>query len=279
MEQKGNETESQHSLSMTWKTSPSAPSPSTPRVLIIGAGSRGQTYAQCMTSAGTGIVAAVAELNDFKRTSFGRRYIWGGSGSDPPEGTCFSDWRQFITYEEARLRRQKASAPQCPPAVDAAFVCVQDEQHRACIEALAPLGIHIMCEKPLATTLDDCIAAFRALRHGRDGGGRRTVFGLGQVLRYSPHNVMLRDLLVCQRVIGDVLSVVHTEPVGYWHFAHSYVRGNWRRADTSAPSLLTKSCHDIDILLWLLCSPPSLDSHGDAAAPPPAELRPHLLPR
>ncbi|EGS23364.1 uncharacterized protein CTHT_0010320 [Thermochaetoides thermophila DSM 1495] len=67
--------------------------------------------------------------------------------------------------------------------------------------------------------------------------------------------MLLRKLLLKDRVIGDVLSVVHTEPVGWWHFAHSYVRGNWRRERTSAPSLLTKSCHDIDILLWLLCSP------------------------
>ena len=276
MEQKRKKTECQQSSSTPQKSRAPARVPNTPRVLIIGAGSRGQTYAHCMTSAGTGMVVAVAELDDFKRASFGRRYIWGGAESDPPDGSCFSDWRHFITYEKARRRRQEAAAPRCPLAVDAAFVCVQDDQHRACVEALAPLGMHIMCEKPLATTLDDCIAVFRALRRGSDGGGRRAVFGLGHVLRYSPHNVMLRDLLVRERVIGDVLSVVHTEPVGYWHFAHSYVRGNWRRADTSAPSLLTKSCHDMDILLWLLCSPPSLDSHRDAATPPLAELRPHL---
>ncbi len=87
------------------------------------------------------------------------------------------------------------------------------------------------------------------------------------MLRYSPHNVTLRRLLLEDRVIGDLLSVDHTEPVGWWHFTHSYVRGNWRRESTTAPSLLTKSCHDIDLLLWLLCSPPS---YADAAA------RPHL---
>ena len=97
MEQKRSKTESQHSSSTAQKTRPPARLPNTPRVLIIGAGSRGQTYAHCMTSAGTGIVVAVAEVDDFKRASFGRRYIWGGAGSDPPEGSCFSDWRPFIT--------------------------------------------------------------------------------------------------------------------------------------------------------------------------------------
>jgi hypothetical protein len=44
--------------------------------------------------------------------------------------------------------------------------------------------------------------------------GRKTVFGVGHVLRYSPHNVLLRKLVRDVRVVGDVISVEHTEPVG-----------------------------------------------------------------
>ena len=33
--------------------------------------------------------------------------------------------------------------------------------------------------------------------------------------------------------------------------AHSFVRGNWRNSQTSSPIILQKSCHDLDILLWL----------------------------
>lgn len=39
-----------------------------------------------------------------------------------------------------------------------------------------------------------------------------------------------------------------------------------RRESTSAPSLLTKSCHDIDVLLWLLCSPADCSAED---CPPP----------
>ncbi|KAK1514566.1 streptomycin biosynthesis protein StrI [Colletotrichum costaricense] len=64
--------------------------------------------------------------------------------------------------------------------------------------------------------------------------------------------MLLRKLLLEDRVIGEVISVEHTEPAGWFHFSHSYVRGNWRKESVAAPTLLCKACHDIDFLLWLL---------------------------
>lgn len=65
--------------------------------------------------------------------------------------------------------------------------------------------------------------------------------------------MLLRKLLLEDRAIGELVSVEHTEPVGWFHFSHSYVRGNWRKESIATPSLLCKSCHDIDFILWLLC--------------------------
>lgn len=241
-------------------------SASPPRILIIGAGSRGRTYAEATETSSNGIVVGVVEPDTYKRTDLGYRHIWGAQGrAEPAEGESFADWRDYIAYEKQRRQREAAEESDVPAAVDAVFICVQDEMHRSVIEAMVALGgVHIMCEKPLATSLEDCAAIYKTLQADAADGtgpyGSKHVFSIGHVLRYSPHNVLLRKLLLEDRVIGDILSVVHTEPVGWWHFTHSYVRGNWRREKTSAPSLLTKSCHDIDVLLWLLCSPASYTS-------------------
>ncbi|KAH6678079.1 NAD binding Rossmann fold oxidoreductase-like protein [Halenospora varia] len=230
-----------------------AMSASPPRILIIGAGSRGNAYARATGRSTNGVVVAVAEPIAYKRQQLGARYIWGKSG--PSEGQEFEDWKQFLAWEQER-RAKAARGDNVPKGVDAAFICVLDEMHKEVIVGLAPLGLHIMCEKPLATSLGDCLSIYKSLLPELPNTAPSKIFSIGHVLRYSPHNMLLRKLLLEDKVIGEIMSINHTEPVGWWHFTHSYVRGNWRRESTTAPSLLTKSCHDIDVLLWLLCSPP-----------------------
>jgi predicted dehydrogenase len=54
------------------------------------------------------------------------------------------------------------------------------------------------------------------------------------------------------------------EQVAYWHYCHSYVRGNWRRSELASPLVMQKSCHDMDLLVWLTGSRcESIASFGD----------------
>ncbi|KGO44218.1 Oxidoreductase, N-terminal [Penicillium expansum] len=249
------------------------------RFLVIGAGSRGNAYARAVTMVTPGVIHAIAEPHTFKRREFGRKYIWGVSESSK-EGQEFTDWREWVQWELERRKRatqhnddNAADTSATPVGVDGVFICTLDETHVEILRTLAPLQLHILCEKPLALSLDDCLTVYRALQPPEGPNNTpqapKKIFSIGHVLRYSPHNILLRKLLLTDRVIGDIVSLEHCEPVGWWHFSHSYVRGNWRRATAAGDgSLLTKSCHDIDFILWLLCSPPSPEKASKQAQQP-----------
>ena len=197
-----------------------------PRILTIGAGSQGHAYAEPITRLYLGQIVAVCEPIPFKRAEFGARYIWGQR--PPLAHEEFEGWEDFVKYEIDRRERLKdgkiKEGDEEFKSVEAVFVTVLDELHVRVVKALAPLGLHVMCEKPLATSLADCIDILGTVRREWEVLGRKTVFGIGHVLRYSPHNVLLRRLVREEKVIGEVVSVEHTEPVGWWHFAHSFVR-------------------------------------------------------
>lgn len=197
-----------------------------PRLLIIGAGARGKAYARAVTKSTTASIVAVAEPIQHKREAFGKKYIWGSAGQPAGPDQSFEDWKDFAQYEQRR-RNKQAEGASVPPGVDGVFICTLDETHVEIIVALSPLGLHIMSEKPLATTLADCLKISRSVQPNPNEPPTQ-IFAVGHVLRYSPHNIMLRKLLLEDDVIGDVISIEHTEPVGWWHFSHSYVR--WDQA-------------------------------------------------
>lgn len=191
---------------------------------IIGAGSRGNAYAtalrQCISTCSIRI-AAIAEPIVSKRSAFIERHIF----NDEQSCTPFDGWRELIEHQKRQAARSLYSSGDRvgTPALDGVFVCTLDDTHKDIIKALAPLHLHIMSEKPLATKLNDCIEIRHCLQPpGIDAP--HALFSVGHVLRYSPHNMLLRNLLLKDEVIGDVLSIEHTEPVGWWHFSHSYVR-------------------------------------------------------
>ncbi|WP_343241077.1 MULTISPECIES: Gfo/Idh/MocA family oxidoreductase [unclassified Streptomyces] len=187
---------------------------------VLGAGARGSAYADLAAKRPDRTrVVAVAELRDSVRTAFAAQH-----GLDDEH--CFTDWRHLLDR---------------PRLADVAIVAVQDADHVEAAVALADLGYHLLLEKPMATTEEGCDAIAQAVR--RNG----TALALSHVMRYTPYTVALKQILL-EGAIGDIVSLQHLEPIGYYHFAHSFVRGNWRREDHASSLLLAKACHDID---WL----------------------------
>lgn len=131
---------------------------------------------------------------------------------------------------------------------DVLIIATQDTDHiRYALPALEK-GYHLLLEKPISPDLAECVA----LREKAHECGRVVI--VCHVLRYTQFYQKIHDLLRAG-TIGRIQSLVATENVAYWHFAHSYVRGNWRRQDESSPVILAKSCHDMDIIRWLVGKP------------------------
>jgi predicted dehydrogenase len=154
--------------------------------------------------------------------------------------------RQFKSWEELGER------PQLAPALVNATM---DQTHRPSTLALLGSGYDILLEKPIATSPQDCLEIVTAAeRAGR-------ILQIAHVMRYAPFFVAIRDLLASGR-LGPVVSVDWRENLVYWHYAHSYVRGNWANSGRAGPMILTKCCHDLDLLVWLFGACQRLSSTG-----------------
>ena len=105
----------------------------------------------------------------------------------------------------------------------------------------------MLLEKPIARSWQDCCR----LRAGL--GDKAPPILVAHVLRYAPYTRLLRTL-INDGAIGDIVNVLHLEPVGFWHFAHSFVRGNWHTTDTAADFMVTEACHDVDWIMHLIDS-------------------------
>lgn len=190
------------------------------RIAVVGAGNRGQAYAAWVSEHPEAArIVAVAEPDADRRARFATSHGLGPAAQ-------FTDWVQLLE------RRDLA---------DAVLVATQDSQHVAPAVAFAERGWDLLLEKPIAPTLAECEQVADAARRG---GG---IVGVCHVLLYTPLTRAIRELRTAGR-IGQVASIQHLEPLGYWHQAHSFVRGAWRREDHATFMLLAKSCHDID---WL----------------------------
>ena len=194
---------------------------------VIGAGARGNGYSKFATHFPDRLkIVAVADPDDYRRTHFAEKY------NIPPE-KCFRTWQEFCAQ---------------PKMCDAVAICTQDSMHEAPAVACAKLKYHILLEKPMAPTAEACRNIVAAVKEAG------VFFAVCHVLRYTSYTRMLQQILKSGE-IGDIISIQHLEPVGYWHQAHSFVRGNWRNEAESSNMLLAKSCHDIDWLRGIMGKP------------------------
>jgi predicted dehydrogenase len=197
------------------------------KLIIIGAGNRGTGYATyAQEHPDQAEVVGISEPRDFYRNRMAEQH-------NIPSENVYTDWREM-------LKRKKFA--------DAAIVATQDKMHCEPMLACARKKYDILQEKPMATNEEDCIKMVRAALDNK------IIFAVCHVMRYTRYTKKLKSL-VDSGLIGEVISIQHLEPVGYWHMAHSFVRGNWRNLEESSPMLLAKSCHDLDWIRHIMGVP------------------------
>ena len=201
--------------------------------LLLGAGLRGaDAYGPYALAHPDQLrFVAVAEPDPARRARFAAAH------GIPPE-------RQFVTWQEALGR----PLPERQKTADVVFNCTQDRMHEASGVAALQAGYDMLLEKPMA---HDLAGTVRLVQAAEETG---RLLQVCHVLRYSPFFSTVHEIVSSGR-LGEVVAVTHRENVAYWHMAHSFVRGNWRNEGLSSPMILSKCCHDLDVLYWNLGEP------------------------
>ena len=204
--------------------------------ITCGAGNRGNTYGGYAEVFHDQVkIIGVAEPIPIRNERYAKTH-------HIPEENRFKTWEDVFTR---------------PKFADAIIITMPDNLHyEPCLKALE-LGYDVLLEKPMAQTAQQCRDILAATRKT----GR--IVAVCHVLRYAPYFIKMKQL-IGEGAIGELVSIQHMEPIQHIHMSHSYVRGNWHDSKQTTPIILAKSCHDLDILRWMIGKPSkSIAAMGD----------------
>ena len=195
--------------------------------IIIGAGNRGRLYASYAEKFPEHMkIVGVSDILESRCQTMANKH-------DVPEENRFGHYREVFTK---------------PKFADVVVISTPDDKHiEPCLKALE-MGYDVLLEKPVAQTEEECLQVLKASK--KYGG----IVAVCHVLRYAPYFIALKQV-VDSGAIGELVNVQHFEPIEFAHMAHSYVRGNWRSEKQTTPIILAKSCHDLDIMRWIVDRP------------------------
>jgi predicted dehydrogenase len=200
------------------------------RAVLIGAGLRGRdTYSRYAARHPERLqIVGLAEPNRQRREEVAARHAL-------PAHAVHASWDALLVAARS---------------AEAAIIATSDALHvEPALAALAG-GYHVLLEKPIALDAPDCVRVVRAAeRAGR-------VLQICHPMRFIAFYEKLAEL-VASGAIGRLVHLDLREHIAAWHMVHSYVRGKFRSTREAAPILLAKSCHDLDLLAWLVGERPA----------------------
>jgi predicted dehydrogenase len=204
--------------------------------VTLGAGSRGNVYGNYAVQFPREInIVGVAEPIEIRNQRYTDKH------QIPEEN-------RFVTWEHVFER---------PKFADAIIITTPDDLHYGPAMKALEMGYDVLLEKPIAPTekeVRDILAMAKKTNR---------IVAVCHVLRYAPYFVKLKEI-ADSGALGELISIQHLEPIQHIHMSHSYVRGNWHNSKQTTPIILAKSCHDLDILRWIIGKPSiSIAAYGD----------------
>ena len=195
--------------------------------ILIGAGGRGTSYSRYMKSMPEkykliGVADPIAE----KRRVI--KEMW-----DLSDEMCFESWEDILAL---------------PKMADILVLATSDNLHYAPAMKAISLGYDLLLEKPVAQTVKECTDIANAASE------KGVSVLVCHVLRYAPFFKKVKSVIE-SGMLGEIVSIDLVEAVGSIHFSHSFVRGNWHSEKEATPLILAKTCHDLDMIQWLIDKP------------------------
>lgn len=132
---------------------------------------------------------------------------------------------------------------------DAVIISTQEDERVYLVYEAIKCGYHILVEKPLACNLEDTFRIYNMSK------GYQNIFSICHQMRYIPGYALVKSMIDSGK-FGSVVTIQHSENLSYHHMAHSFVRGPFNN-DSMTPMILAKSCHDMDILRYLIDKKPT----------------------
>lgn len=193
------------------------------KIACIGCGARAQTY----------MALAAKRPDQFTIVA----------GADPVEARV-DKIRKLSENPKFRSFATAGALLDAGKLADIIIVATQDQYHFEHCQAALHLGYHVLLEKPISTTLEEVLAIERLAKKV----GRRVMVCF--VLRFAAFYRKVKEI-IDSGALGELVSIQANEGVNPWHQAHSFVRGHWAVVGKSSPMILSKCCHDTDIVHWL----------------------------
>ena len=138
------------------------------------------------------------------------------------------------------------------PGLDAVIIVTPDQLHREMVEESLKVGLHVLCEKPLALLREDLNAIVAASR----ASDKKLM--VGQICRFTPGFAKAKELIDA----GELGDIYYVES----EYAHDYqdiLSENGWRSDPNRNGVVGGGCHAVDLLRWVAGDPIEVTAYAN----------------